>query len=104
MRENIFLVSLLFNVSWVSALIWLQVIRNAHRHYIFLVEIVTLLFLLFEIYRETIVFFFHATSDVNAVRILIYGVEHVLLGVVLREALFYVEQYQKARKRSRRVC
>jgi hypothetical protein len=90
-------------VSWISALIWLQVIRNAHRHYIFPVEIATLLFLLFEIYREMIILYYHATSDANALRVLLYGVEHVLLGVVLREALFYVEKYHKARKRSRRV-
>ena len=103
MTQYSFLCSLLFNLSWVGTLLWVQTQRKAYRHYMYLVEVATFSMLCFEAYREMIILTWHVQTQVNAMRTLLYGVEHVLLGVVLREALLYVEKYQKSRKRSRRI-
>ena len=103
MTQYLFLGSLLFNLSWVCALMWLQVNRGAHKHYIFTVEVCTLLMLVYETYREWLVLTWQLESDVSAVRVFIYGVEHLLLGIVLREAFYYVELCKKARKHRRRI-
>lgn len=103
MRDYIFLLSLGFNLSWVIALLWVQVHRGAHRHYIVVVEAVAIIMLLFETYREILILTWHLQPHINNLRTLMYSAEHVLLGIVLREALLYVEKYQKARKSHRRV-
>lgn len=97
------LVTLGFILSWLIPFVGLQAHRGAYRHYIFYVECATCCFMAYELYRELIIVFCHVEITADALRVWLYGTEHVFLGIVIREVLLYVETCRKIRKRSRRV-
>lgn len=97
------LLTLLFNISWVFLFTSIQAMRGAYKHYLFYLEALTCGMLAFEFYREMIIVFWHVQTQPTPVRVWLYGAEHVLLGMVIMEALHYVEICRKHRKRSRRI-
>lgn len=104
MDKYINLVSLVFNMSWVTAFTYIQTFRGAYKHYVYGLSWMTALMLFTEMLREMLFLFFgDAGTQATPFRVWIYGAEHVLLGMVFMEALHYVEICRKHRKRSRRI-
>lgn len=102
MEKYVFLITLLFNLSIVGTLLLLQITHRAARHPMIWIEVVTLVLLIYEVGREMFTLS-HGAQMVSGLRVPMYAIEHILLGLVLREAwLFYEKAYQrKTRKRSR---
>ena len=69
----------------------------------FVVECVTLALLVYESYRECMILIWHIETAASSVRVWMYGIEHVFLGMVITEGLHYVERCKKARKRRREI-
>ena len=103
MTTYINVLTLLFILSWLIPFTALQAFRGAYTHYIFYVECVTCCMMCYEMYREIIILTWHVQIDVTPLRVWLYGVEHIFLGMVIREVLLYVERCQKIRKRSRDI-
>ena len=104
MDKYINLISLCFNLSWVSAFTLIQTMRKAYKHFVFTLSLLTALMLAVEFCREIIYLVYHdMPTSPTPIRVWIYGAEHVLLGMVLMEVLHYVEICKKHRKRSRRL-
>ena len=105
MMKYVFLSSLLFNISIVLTLLFLQLTHHAARHPMIWVEMVTLLLFGYEVLREISILYGGTQPVIDSLRIQMYAVEHILLGLVLREAwLYYEKAHQRnTRKRSRPV-
>lgn len=99
MTTYLFLASLVFNFFWVFVLTLLHVAHRAYRHVMFWCEMLTLLMFACEINRELSILFWGVEPVIDNFRIQVYAIEHVLLGLVLREAWLF---YEKATARQTR--
>lgn len=97
------ILTLCFNLSWVMLFTGIQAARGAHKHFVFLLGCATSLMLCFECYREIVILCWHVETQPTPIRVWVYGAEHVLLGMVIMEALHYVNICREHRKRRHRI-
>ena len=103
MDRYINLVTLCFILSWLIPFTGLQAFRGAYRPYIFYIECATSCLMAYELYREIVIVFYQVEMAADALRVWLYGTEHIFLGIVIREVLLYVETCRTIRKRRRRL-
>jgi len=101
MTKYLFVLTLLFNLGWVSVLLALNVKNRTMKHYLVWLTWALWCLLGYEIIRElSILWRCFPAPTITPFRVHLYAVEHVLLGIVGREALYFYEKaHHTLRKR-----